>query len=87
MVRLLFTAVMEERRKKKLIGCFFKEKGRNGKRSYQVDVKSRAIIAIDVHVHGALLRCETDGAVFQGECGVGRNVLSETQNYSYFVFL
>lgn len=69
-----------ERGKTKLIRRFFKDKRRNGETSHQVDVENRAVIAIDVHVHGALLRCQTDGAVFQGERGVGCDVISETEN-------
>lgn len=43
--------------------------------THQVHVKNGSVIAVNVHVHGALLRGEADGAVLQGESGAGRYVL------------
>lgn len=60
-----------------------KMKGGRGGKSHQVDVENGAVVAIDVRVHGALLRCQTDGAVLQGECGVGRNVVPEAQERGF----
>lgn len=46
-----------------------------GQNAHQVHVKNRSVIAVEVHVHGALLGGEADGAVLQGEGGAGRDVL------------
>lgn len=46
-----------------------------GQNAHQVHVENRSVIAVEVHVHGALLGGEADGAVLQGEGGAGRDVL------------
>lgn len=82
----LHCRVEEKEEEKKLIRRFFTEERRKGETSDQVDIESGAVVAIHVHVHGALLRCQTDGAVLQGECGVGCNVVSETENCIILVY-
>lgn len=51
--RLLFSLQKTER--KTFIRLVFKDEQRNGEVSHQVDVENGAVVAIDVHVHGALL--------------------------------
>lgn len=50
----------------------------------QVDVENRSVIAVQVHVHGAMLGRQADGAVLQCECGAGSSVLSKTQEMVAF---
>lgn len=76
MERSLFTAGWKREEKRESSDGSLKLK--SGETSHQVDVENRGVVA--VHVHGALLRCQTDGAVFQGEGGVGLHVVSETDS-------
>lgn len=75
----LHCSAQETRDKKTFIGRVFKDEWRKGATSHQVDVENGAVVAIDVRVHGALLRCQTDSAVLQGERGVGRHVVPAAQ--------
>lgn len=66
-----------------LLLAWFDEQSRkfvikNGEPTHQVHIENRAVIAVNVHIHGALLGGEADGAVLQGEGWAGCNVLSET---------
>lgn len=51
--RLLFSLQKTER--KTFSRLAFKDEQRDGEASHQVDVEDGAVVAIDVHVHGALL--------------------------------
>lgn len=73
-LRLLLTAA-QKRDGETFIRRLFKAAERKGGKSHQVDVENGAVVAVDVRVHGALLRCQTDSAVLQGEGGVGRHVV------------
>lgn len=80
--RSLFTAGWkgQERQITLTLLFFFSREGlKHRETSHQVDVEDRAVVPVDVRVHGALLRRQTDGAVLEGERGVGRDVVSATE--------
>lgn len=84
MVKSRFTAAPKrDGDKETFIGRVSKDEQRKGARSHQVDVEHGAVVAIDVRVHGALLRCQTDSAVLQGERGVGRHLVPEAQKRDF----